>query len=131
MIKLAEIITSASEEPLPGSTIRLPTPIFETPSISTPKIRINIAGPKEEYFPETPAVAPVKLTLNTPAKGKPPRKSQTNGLSDGERLAIDTALDKLVSLVHILTDARLRTKQVYGSDDPSTQSAITRRGKLA
>lgn len=68
--------------------------MLDVPAVTTPKIRINIGGPKDEYFPE--ATAPFKLVLNPPVKAKPVRKSQANGLSDGERLAIETALDKLV-----------------------------------
>jgi len=96
LIKLAEILVGAQEEPLPGSAIRLPTPTVEMPAVTTPKIRINIGGPKEEYFPDVPVTAPLKLILNPPPKSKSVRKSQANGLSDGERLAIETALDKLV-----------------------------------
>lgn len=112
MIKLAEMTTASINEPLPGSLITLSTPVVETPTISTPKIRLSVAGTpgpgsglgkETDYgFPEMPAptVPAIKLKVapTVPPKKKT-SKSQSSGLSDEDRLMITRALDRLASCI--------------------------------
>ncbi len=50
LIKLAEVVSASSAEPIPGNLIVLPTPVVETPAMLTPRIRLSLGGgePKAE-----------------------------------------------------------------------------------
>jgi len=111
LIKTAEVISSGCPEPKPGVTITINTPVVETPTVATPKIRLSLASassaePKPEQtdfpFPRTappaapeeppapaaapapPAPAPIKLVLNpTAAPAKEKKKKQPKAQSRG------------------------------------------------
>ncbi|WVQ79213.1 hypothetical protein IAT38_001309 [Cryptococcus sp. DSM 104549] len=116
LLKIAEIISSSTSEPLPGNLITLQTPTTETtPAPQPPKIRISmgsadIVPDSAGYgFPtmENPVVAPrtaPKIVLNAnagaaapPAKQKNVPKAQRGGLSDTDFKAITIALTKLAN----------------------------------
>ena len=121
LIKVAEITVGSTAEPLPGNLITLQTPVIETPSALTPRIRLSMGGPSGQDvnsetegesrhkrdlpvgygFPivDQPAVSPVKLLLTAaPKKNKSVHKSQSRGLPDADVAAIRNALKKLVGL---------------------------------
>jgi hypothetical protein len=86
LLKVAEITTTSTAEPVPGAVITLQTPIAEEPVL--PKIRLNLPGSKSEDIP-------VRLILN-PKKVKA-TPAQRTGLSESDLTAIQVALRKLVS----------------------------------
>ncbi|WVR08077.1 hypothetical protein IAU60_005123 [Kwoniella sp. DSM 27419] len=118
LLKVAEIITTSTHEPLPGSIITLSTPVVETPVVSTPKIRISMGSAdikpdSQGYgFPMmdgqvTPGAStlPKKIILSpnpnaavsTPKKKDKVPKPQQKGLSDNDFKAITIALQKLIA----------------------------------
>ncbi|WVQ66072.1 uncharacterized protein L199_004250 [Kwoniella botswanensis] len=116
LLKVAEVISSSSAEPLPGNIITLQTPTVETaPALPTPKIRLSMGS--SEIRPDvqgygfpivdgqmTPGGTsiPLKITLNPNAsvpqrkKDKIP-KQQRRGLSDNDFKAISIALQRLIA----------------------------------
>nr|XP_019043571.1 transcription initiation factor TFIID subunit 2 [Kwoniella bestiolae CBS 10118]OCF22501.1 transcription initiation factor TFIID subunit 2 [Kwoniella bestiolae CBS 10118] len=118
LLKVAEIVSASSPEPLPGNIITLQTPTVETaPALPTPKIRLSMGS--SEIRPDaqgygfpivdgqmTPGGSniPLKITLNPNAnvsqssqKKKNVPKQQRRGLSDNDFKAITIALQKLIA----------------------------------
>lgn len=115
LIKAAEVMTSGVPEPKPGVLITLNTPLAETPSAATPKIRLSLSSAGAETsgreasdfpFPRTPAVeppapqTPIKLVLNSATAPKEKKKknvpkAQSRGLSDQDYKTISIVLQKL------------------------------------
>jgi transcription initiation factor TFIID subunit 2 len=106
LIKAAEVMSTSTAEPRPGVVITLNTPVAETPSSATPKIRFSLASagsvgagevkPEQTEFPfpkgavgtvapgsdagtpvTTPA-APIKLVLNSNAGSNANANSNSN-----------------------------------------------------
>lgn len=122
LIKAAEVMSSTVPEPKPGAIIKLQTPITETPTVSTPKIRLSMTpsdprgpgpvgeAPADYGFPRQPAPeaaspggGPIKLVLSNPTappkekkkKKKNVPKAQSAGLSEQDFKAITVVLAKL------------------------------------
>lgn len=122
LIKAAEVMSFTVPEPKPGAIIKLQTPLTETPTVSTPKIRLSMtpsdprgpapAGePSDGYgFPRmpptdapSPGANPIKLVLSNPVapskdkkkKKKNVPKAQSGGLSDQDFKTITVVLTKI------------------------------------
>ncbi|KAL7425129.1 hypothetical protein Q5752_000817 [Cryptotrichosporon argae] len=125
LLKLAEVMGKAVEEPTPGTRITIQTPVVETP-IATPKIRLSmntadirpdtesmcdvgLAPTTADYFqrPTTivasspgPSLQRISLALPTSPSAKKKKnapKAQSRGLSDSDFKVISIVLQKLES----------------------------------
>ncbi|ORX37731.1 hypothetical protein BD324DRAFT_623057 [Kockovaella imperatae] len=101
LIKTAELTLKADEEPAPGTTITISTPVVETPA-TTPRIRLSLSGSLgapieiDDGYPFPSVPGPIKLVIGAPKKVKAVHKSQKKGLPDADRAAIGLVLRKLL-----------------------------------